>query len=84
MEAKACQFLRGFLLPWASTEHHMWVTGHMITPLPGATRQHQPQFLQTMTYVNINIQVDIFSTQYKYRSQLLSCASSQSIYWEAG
>lgn len=84
MEAKACQFLQGFLLPWTSTEHHMWVTGHMITSLTGATRQHQPQFLQTMTYVNINIQVDIFSTQYKYRSQLLSCASSQSVYSEAG
>lgn len=84
MEAKECQFLRGFLLPWTSTEHHMWVTGHMIILLPDATREHQPQFLQTITYVNINIQVDIFSTQYKYRSQLLSCASSQSVYLEVG
>jgi len=82
MEAKECQFLRGFLLSWTSTEHHMWVTGHMIIPLPDATGEHQTQFLQTITYVNINIQVDIFSTQYKYRSQLLSCASSQSIYFK--
>lgn len=84
MEAKECHFLQGFLLPWTSTQHHVWVTGHMIIPLPDATGDPQPQFLQTITYVNINTQVDIFSTQYKYRSQLLSCASSQSVYLEVG
>lgn len=84
MEAKECQFLQGFLLPQTSTEHQMWVTRHMIVQLSDAAREHQPQFLQTITYVNINIQVDIFSTQYKYRPQLLSCASSQSVYWEVG
>lgn len=79
MEAKEWQFLQGFLLPLPSTEHQMWAAGQIIQLLD-ANKERQAQFLQTSTYVNINIQFDIFSTQYKYMSQLLSCVSSQSVY----